>query len=53
MKENIKTISLAVIAGVVLIWAGWSLASVYFGLQGTVNQIVNFLNSQVQNKPTK
>lgn len=50
MNEKIKTISIAVIAGVVLIGAGWYIAAQYFSLQNSLNQVVNYLNSQIQAK---
>lgn len=51
MKENIKTISVAVIAVAILFWVGYTVASKYFDMQTKINQIVTFLNSKFEVAP--
>lgn len=48
MKEKIQTVSVAVIAGVMLISAGWFVANQYFSMQNSLNQVVTYLNNQIQ-----
>ena len=52
MKDTIKTVSLGIIAVLVLVWTGYFVALKYFGLQSQINQITNFLNSQIQRNQT-
>lgn len=49
-KENIRTLSLGIIAVVVLIFVGYTIASKEINQQVQINQIVSYLNSQIPQK---
>lgn len=50
MNENIKKIAVVsnvVLAAIVLIWVGYSVATKYLALQTQVNEIISFINNNI------
>lgn len=52
MKEKIVTGSIVVLAVLALMWSAYFVTSRYISLQSQVNQIVTFLNQQIQSQQT-
>ncbi len=48
MREKITTISVAIIAIILVLWTGYFVTERYLELSSTVGQITTFINNQIQ-----